>query len=263
VNIDYLLPKITLSSINVLYEKYYIKYCVDKQNASPFLTRRDLAKKAFEKLLLNGIDFICLQEWSNDSFALIDLRNFTELSLLPAEKNKTPTPAILYNTTKYELINTSSIYLESSKGICKGEFKSKVNSKILTVLSVHVPFSSNIDEYNLFYATIEKIVQPVIAAKTDFIIAGDFNGTSQFIDDANMPIYKKLSKVDFGEQGTCRTSRNEHKQFDHIFYNGNLKIQNTSTEPVSMESLVPHTGNSNSVDHFSDHAIITAIFQCL
>ncbi|MFM9837982.1 MAG: hypothetical protein ACKVOQ_06940, partial [Cyclobacteriaceae bacterium] len=134
------MPPITLSSINVLYEKYYIKYCTDKQSALPFHTRKDLAKKAFKKLLLNGVDFICLQEWSTDSFALIDLKDFTELSLL-LEKNETPAPAILYNNTNYDLISSSSIYLESSKGICQGEFKSKISNKILTVLSVHVPFS--------------------------------------------------------------------------------------------------------------------------
>lgn len=254
------MPPITLSSINVLYEKYYIKYCTDKQSALPFHTRKDLAKKAFKKLLLNGVDFICLQEWSTDSFALIDLKDFTELSLL-LEKNETPAPAILYNNTNYDLISSSSIYLESSKGICQGEFKSKISNKILTVLSVHVPFSSNTMEYNHFYAALEKILQLFIATNADVIIAGDFNSTSQFIDDANTPIYKKLSKTDFGRQGTCRTSRNEHKQFDHIFYGGNLKIQNTFVEPAAMENLIPHNGSSNLVSHFSDHAIITAVFE--
>ncbi len=250
----------TISSINVLYEKYYIKYCTDKQSALSFHTRRDLAKSAFEKLLLNGIDFICLQEWSTDSLALIDLKDFDELSLLSAEKNM-PAPTILFNHAKYEMISTSSIYLESSKGICQGEFKSKISNKILTVLSVHVPFSSNTVEYNYFYAALEKIVEALISTNADFIIAGDFNSPSQFVEDVNTPIYKKLSKADFGEQGTCRTSRNEHKQFDHILYYGNLKIENTSIEPKSMENLIPHNGKADSVTHFSDHAIITASFH--
>jgi exonuclease III len=255
------MTKITISSINVLYEKYYVRYCTNKERTLPFETRRALAKKAFEKLVVLENDFICLQEWSNDSFALMDLKDFDELSLLPAEKNERPTPAILYNNARYEAISSSSIYLESSKGICKGEFKSKVNSKIVTVISVHVPFSSNAVEYNRFYAAIERIVQPLISTNADFIIAGDFNSTSQFVDDTNTPIYKKLSKVNFGEQGTCRTSRNGHEQFDHIFYNGNLKIRNAFIEPASMESLIPHNGSINSVSHFSDHAIITAVFQ--
>jgi exonuclease III len=254
------MPPTTLSSINVLYEKYYIKYCTDKQRSLPFQKRKDLAKKAFKKLLLNGVDFICLQEWSNDSFALIDLQDFDELSLLPAGENKTPAPAILYNNTKYDVVSNSNVYLESSKGICMGEFKSTITNKILTVLSVHVPFSSNTMEYNHFYEALEKIVQPLLAINGAIIIAGDFNSTSQFIDDANTPIYKKLSKADFGEQGTCRTSRNEHKQFDHIFYSGNLKIQNTFVEPAAMENLIPHDGDASLVSHFSDHAIITAVF---
>jgi exonuclease III len=252
---------INLSSINILYEKYYIKYCTDKQNALPFHTRRYLAKIAFKKLLLNEIDFICLQEWATDSFALIDLQDFDELSLLPAGENKTPAPAILYNNTKYDVVSTSSVYLESSKGICIGEFKSIGTNKILTVLSVHVPFSSNTMEYNHFYAALEKVVQPLLAINATIVVAGDFNSTAQFIDDAHTPIYKKLSKADFGEQGTCRTSRNEHKQFDHIFYSGNLKIQNTFVEPTAMENLIPHNGSSNLDSHFSDHAIITAVFQ--
>ncbi len=252
--------KIIISSINVLYEKYYVKYCSNKEVALPFTTRSNLAKKGFKKLLLKKNDFICMQEWSSDSFALIDLKDFSELSLLSPGKNETPAPAILYNNTTYEMISTSFIYLGSSKGICKGEFRSKMNNETVTVMSVHVPFSSNTAEYNSFYAAIEKMLQPLLLTNADFIIAGDFNSTSQFVEDATTPIYKKISKVNFGERGTCRTSRNEHKQFDHIFYSGNLKTMKTDIEPESMDSLIAHNGGLGSVSHFSDHAIITAAF---
>jgi exonuclease III len=259
--------RIIVSSINVLYESYYVKYRAHEQEALTFQSRSDSAEKAFKKLLAMDTDFICLQEWSRNSFRLIDLEDFPELSISPfilSEKEKfreSPAPAILYSTTKYEMLNSSTVYLESSKGICKGEFKSRANNKTLTVLSIHAPFSSNITEYNNFYTEIEKIVKPIISNSKDVVICGDFNNSSKFIEDENTPIYKELSKVDFGELGTCRTSGNVHKQFDHIFYFGNLKLQDTFIEPQSMEDLVPHNGSINSVSHFSDHAIITAIFD--
>jgi exonuclease III len=259
--------RIIVSSINVLYESYYIKYRAHGQEALTFQDRSDLAKKAFKKLLAMGTDFICLQEWSRNSFRLIDLEDFPELSISPFtsdEKEKfreNPTPAILYNTTKYEMLNNSIVYLESSKGISKGEFKSKIDSKALTVLSIHAPFSSNISEYNNFYAEMEKIAKPLISNNEDVVICGDFNNSSKFVEDENTPIYKRLSKVNFDQFGTCRTSGNVHKQFDHIFYSGNLKVQDASIEPPSMEDLVPHNGSINSVNHFSDHAIVTTVFD--
>lgn len=283
--------QITIKSCNVLYEGLYQKWAKGVVRM-PTNDRRNLLIKAFDdSAQFAGSDILCFQEWDVNDFELRDILDNHGYGYRSVQCDKATRPdglVIAWKKDKFLNTESSQFYVVNNINRAIGaKLFSIATGKAIYIVSLHATFFLGYEKrYESVLEQLKFIKDHINTLSVNAaFICGDFNyntHSKEAVDFPNRELlpeevkqwYPKLIADGWSDPKVLMTDApwptlfgyTGFENVDYLLNKGNVTPLAYWQYPQNPQSLIKHNSplqgeGPDYADYFSDHAIISALFD--